>query len=107
MALTPEGKLKAQVKKLLDESGFWRAGSWMPKNDVRGWYYMPVQNGMGTVGIPDFVGCDCGKFFCIETKAPGGKLTANQEQRIKEIKAAGGIALVVNDIKQLEEYLNE
>ena len=94
MAQTPEGKVKAAVKRALKERGVW--------------WYMPVQNGMGVVGVPDFICCANGRFVAIETKAPGKKntLTANQQQRIKEILAAGGTAVVIDDVSQLDEVLH-
>lgn len=89
MAMTPEGRVKKRVKEWLKDHGIF--------------YYMPVSNGMGAVGVPDFLCCFEGRFLAIETKAPGkrGNLTPNQEQRIKEIHAAGGAALVVDDVTQL------
>jgi hypothetical protein len=103
--MTPEGRLKQQVKKLLEEHGFWRAGSARPV-DVHGWFYMPVSNGMGTHGIPDFVCCWDGQFFGIETKAPGGKATPNQEMRHDEIRAAKGWVLVADNIESVREFLD-
>lgn len=90
--MTPEGRVKAQVKKWLAARGIW--------------YYMPSQNGFGKVGIPDFICCWSGKFFAIETKAPGRRndTTDNQKARIAEIQAARGWALVVDDVKQLDEF---
>lgn len=95
MAMTPEGKVKEAVKKVLKAHGVF--------------YYMPVQNGMGQVGIPDFICCFNGRFWAIETKAPGkrGSTTANQDRVLEAIKAAGGIAVVIDDVKQLEELINE
>jgi hypothetical protein len=95
MALTPEGRVKAAVKKILKDHGIW--------------YYMPVQNGMGVVGIPDFICCDKGMFLAIETKAPGKRrnLSPNQEHRIAEIHQAGGSVLVVDDPQQLKDYLEK
>lgn len=92
MATTPEGKVKAAVKKLLKDKGIW--------------FYMPVQSGMGVVGIPDFICCWNGHFLAIETKAPGKRAntTANQDRVLGEIKTHGGSALVVDDVSQLEEY---
>jgi hypothetical protein len=94
MAMTPEGRVKAQVRKLLQELGIW--------------YYQPVQNGMGRVGIPDFICCWRGNFIAIETKAPGKwkDLTANQRRVIDEIVANDGFALVVDDVDFLRESLN-
>ena len=91
---TPEGKLKAQVRKWLDS---------------RGWYYyMPSQNGRGRVGIPDFI-CAApsmnGRLVGIETKAPGKRhqTTANQDREIRDINKAGGLAIVIDDVSQLEK----
>lgn len=91
MALTPEGRVKAAVRKWLDARGVW--------------YYMPVQNGMGKTGIPDFVCCWDGRFLAIETKAPGKRanVSANQERQIQEIHKAGGAAVVIDDVSQLEQ----
>lgn len=101
--MTPEAKVKQQIKKLLDAKGFWRAGALKPTNVV-GWYYMPVSNGMGTVGIPDFVCCWRSRFFSIEAKKPGGKTTPNQDRRHDEIRAAGGTVLVIDDVNKLQTY---
>lgn len=94
MAQTPEGRVKDKVKKLLKARGIW--------------YYMPMQNGMGVVGIPDLICCYGGRFLAIETKAPGKKrnLTPNQQRRISEILEAGGWAIVIDDPAELEEWLD-
>lgn len=91
MALTPEGRVKEAVKRLLKAHGVW--------------HYMPVQNGMGQVGIPDFICCWDGRFLAIETKAPGKRnaTTANQDRVIAALQQAGGTALVIDDISQLKE----
>ena len=95
MAMTPEGKVKKDVK------------AWLKARDI--WFYMPVQNGMGVVGIPDLICCWGGKFLAIETKAPGkrSQTTANQEARIDEIRAAKGWAIVVDDVSQLDDFEKE
>lgn len=89
---TPEGKVKDQVRKFLKAQ--------------RVWYYQPVQNGMGVVGIPDFVCCWNGRFLGIETKAPGkrGDTTANQKRVLAEIADHGGYSIVVDDVEQLKEF---
>lgn len=100
MATTPEGKLKKEVKAYLKKKG--------------AWFYMPVQNGMGEVGIPDIVGCYRGLFFAIETKAPTkvrvrtdeqlwAKATPNQQNKIRAIQDAEGQALVVDRLSQVED----
>jgi hypothetical protein len=92
--MTPEGKVKADVKKFLKSIGCW--------------YFLPVSNGMGQVGIPDFICCFQGRFVAIETKAPGklSNTTANQDRVIYEIKLAGGSAIVVDNVEQVKAYFN-
>lgn len=106
MSKTPEGRVKDAIKKELDSRGFWRAGAAQPPA-VDGWYYMPVSNGMGVHGIPDFICCWKGKFLGIEAKAPGGTPTPNQLRRHEELRAGGGTVLIVSDVDQLKEYFNE
>lgn len=85
MAKTPEGVVKDAIKKFLKERG--------------AWYFLPVSNGMGQVGIPDFIICYKGVFVAIEAKAPGKKAntTANQDRVIDEIRSADGFAWVVDN----------
>ena len=93
MAMTPEGAVKAKVKKLLEAYGCY--------------YLMPVQNGMGSPTL-DFLGCHNGRFFSIETKAPGKKPTPRQEVTIKKIQLAKGPAFVIDgDLSTLELWLQE
>jgi hypothetical protein len=93
--MTPEGKVKADVKKFLKAVGCW--------------YFLPVSNGMGQVGIPDFICCDQGRFVAIETKAPGkiSNTTANQDRVISEIKLAGGSAVVVDNVEQVKSFFKD
>tara|TARA_R110000868_G_scaffold12672_4_gene60142 strand:- start:1045 stop:1254 length:210 start_codon:yes stop_codon:yes gene_type:complete len=58
---------------------------------------MPATGGYGRSGVPDLVGCCNGKFFAIECKAGKGKTTALQDNELRKIKEAGGIALVINE----------
>ena len=103
---TPEGKVKAAVRRELESRGFWRAGGPKPVDAIAGWYYMPAANGFGVHGIPDFVCSWLGLFFSIETKAPGGKPTENQKRRHIEIRASGGIVLLVDDVAPVREFLD-
>jgi hypothetical protein len=93
MAQTPEGKVKDKVKKVLKA------------HDI--WFYMPVAGPFSAHGIPDFVCIWNGRFLGIETKAKGkiNNLTPNQERVIEEIKKHGGLAIVVDDPKTVEEFL--
>jgi hypothetical protein len=93
MARTPEGKVKDEVKKVLKEF------------DV--WYFCPMQNGFGVVGIPDFICCFGGLFFAIETKAPKkiNNTTPNQDRVIREIREHGGLVIVVDDAETVKHFL--
>jgi hypothetical protein len=84
MATTPESKVKARVRKALSD---------LKARGYPVYYHMPVQNGMGKPTL-DFVGSINGKFFAIETKAPGKKATERQEDTIKEMQDAGGHVMV-------------
>jgi hypothetical protein len=68
---------------------------------------MPMQNGFGVVGIPDFICCIDGLFFTVETKAPGKRdnTTPNQQRVMREILEHGGYAIVADDAKQVEDYI--
>lgn len=78
--MTPEGKVKAQVDKLLKRYNVW--------------FYKPVSNGMGKHGIPDYVCCTRGRFLGIECKAGQGVLTALQRVQREAIVQAGGVYFV-------------
>ena len=66
---------------------------------------MPVSNGMGAHGIPDLICCWHGAFIGVECKAPGkrGNVSELQKMQLAGIQSAGGIAVVVDDVSQLEE----
>jgi Holliday junction resolvase len=83
MADTPEVKVKKKVVAILKE--------------LRAYYFYPVTGGYGGSGVPDIVGCHNGKFFGIECKAGRNRPTALQQKNLDDIKAKGGIALVINE----------
>lgn len=83
MAATPEARVKKKVVDQLKALG--------------AYYFYPVTGGYGSSGVPDIVGCLNGMFFGIECKAGKNKPTALQLKNLREIAAAGGIALVINE----------
>lgn len=92
--MTPEGKVKAKVSRLL--------------RDTPGVYYhMPVPGGFGGTTL-DYIGCHRGRFFAIETKKPGGKPTDRQKTIISQVIASGGAAFVIDgDTTELEQWLKD
>jgi len=93
MADTPEAKVKKRIKKLLAEYNVY--------------YAMPIGTMFGNSGVPDFLCCVRGRFLAIEAKAGKGRTTALQEKQLKDIREAGGLALVVNEdnLDELEKLL--
>ena len=86
--MTPEGKVKKQVKRILAEY-------------KRGMYYhMPMQNGMGRPSL-DFVGAYRGWPFAIETKAGNAPLTVRQHATIVEMENAGIAVFVIRHENQM------
>ena len=96
MAVTPEGRVKRDVKKYLSS---------LPLC----WFYMPVQNGMGITGIPDILACINGRFVGIETKAPGklNTVTVNQAMQLDNIRKAAGFSIVVDSVHDLKIWLEK
>ena len=85
---TPEGVVKNKVKKLLAE--------------FNAYWHCPVQNGMGAPSL-DFICCHEGRYFGIETKAGKGRPTPRQETTMNQIRLAGGLAFLVNEVEGLQE----
>jgi Holliday junction resolvase len=80
---TPEGKVKDKVVKILKQYGVY--------------YFFPVTGGYGASGIPDIICCHNGRFIAIECKAGKNKTTPLQDAHIARIRAAGGVAVVINE----------
>ena len=87
--MTPEGKVKEQVKRVFKDYGFW--------------FFMPVAGPFGRSGVPDFIACKDGRFVAVEAKAGKGKTTALQDATIGEIVGHGGVVWVVNE-KNIGEF---
>jgi hypothetical protein len=83
MATTPEAKVKAKIKAILKAHN--------------AYYAMPIGTGYGNSGIPDFLVCLNGEFLAIEAKAGKGVPTALQLKNLREIEAAGGRTLIINE----------
>jgi hypothetical protein len=97
MPLTPEGRVKQATKAVLKRENIW--------------FFMPQNIGLGSSGVPDFICClpqHNGKMLAIETKAPGKRsnTTALQNLQIAAIRTARGWAIVIDDVQQLEEFLD-
>jgi hypothetical protein len=75
--------------------------------EIGAFYFMPVQMGYGRSAV-DFLICWRGLFIAVETKKPGvTEPTARQEFTIKEIKEAGGQAIVINHVNQFKRLIDQ
>ena len=94
--MTPEGKIKAAIGKVLTS---------YPESYV----FMPVPYGYGQSTV-DYLFCHYGKFIGIEAKAPGKHPTARQKLILKRIVDAGGDAFIIDNIEKchlLRVYLEQ
>lgn len=73
---TPEHYEKRDIRRVLDK--------------YLAWHFMPQMGGFGRNGVPDIIGCYKGRFFAIEVKREGKKLTPLQERQGAAIVANGG-----------------
>ena len=91
MKATPENKVKELIKRILVGRGCF--------------YYSATAGPYSTAGIPDFVGCDKGRFFGVEAKKPGGKPTALQLMQKEKILAAGGAWFLVDGMDSIQIFV--
>jgi hypothetical protein len=93
--MTPEAKVKAKLYSILKA---WNV-----------YYFSPQTGGYGRSGVPDIICCYKGRFLAIECKAGKNKPTALQEAEMNKIRAAKGVAIVINEdnIDLLEQILKE
>lgn len=90
--MTPEGKVKAMVKRALGRPLTFH------------YLFMPVQRGMGAPGL-DWFCCINGLFVAIETKVPGAHMTGRQKFTAKQIARAGGLVFVIRDAASIANML--
>ncbi len=88
MAKTPEGRVKDKVDKLLRQ--------------YHAYFEKPVTNGYGKNSL-DYIGCSRGRFFAVETKAPGKQPTPLQGFVAERMRMAGGTTFVVIGDEGLED----
>ncbi len=90
-----ETPFKIKVEKYLDQKGAWYIKYW-------------AGNKFTKEGIPDILACIDGKFYGIELKGDGGRPKILQLVKLRKIREAGGIGILLypNDLKQFEKFIN-
>ena len=96
MGMTPEGRIKHRLNKMLNELGVW--------------HFAPQSGIYGRAGIPDKIVCVAGQFVGIEAKKDSKTPpTALQLKCMVDIEKAGGACFVVYDddtIDTVRSYLS-
>ena len=67
------------------------------------WEYHPCDR--FRVGVPDELLCINGRFIALEIKRHGQHPTPLQQETLKRIRQAGGIAVVLTSVEQLDALL--
>lgn len=89
MAMTPEARVKNDIKKWLNKHRFY--------------HFSPIGGPFTVHGVPDIIVCAYGRFIGIECKAPGKEknTTRNQDHHIQRINEAGGLAFVATSVQDV------
>ena len=89
-----ETPFKNRVEDLLDEHNAWYIKYWAGSKFTK-------------EGIPDILACINGKFYGIELKGDGGRPSLLQLKKLKQIRNAGGIGVLLypEDLQYFEELI--
>jgi hypothetical protein len=105
-----ETEILRAIREWLSWKGLWHyRANQIPVKTEEGTY----RRFQGKKGLPDLIAiipqkCPCGlqAVFCgIEVKTPSGTLSSSQAAVLEEIRALGGIGLVVHSVDELEREL--
>lgn len=90
-----ETLFKEKVEKWLKETRAWYIKYW-------------AGNKFTKEGVPDVLACINGKFYGMELKGGGGKPTLLQLKKLKDIRNAGGVGVLLypEDFKYFKEFVN-
>jgi hypothetical protein len=94
--VTPEGKVKAKIRKLLNNYG--------------AYYFQPVQMGIGATGLDFHCMLAGARAFFVEAKAPGKQPTLRQQLMIEKLTYMGATVFVIDDdvtLEELKDWLDE
>jgi hypothetical protein len=100
--MTPEGRVKAACLRYLEKRGIkaWNNPSGAVRIAPDRWLHF------GKKGSADILGIlPGGRFLAVECKAPDGRLSLEQREFLTDIKALGGMAVMVRGWKELDQAL--
>jgi hypothetical protein len=102
MVRTPEGRVKAACLRYLEKRGIlaWNNPTGAVRIAPDRWLRF------GKKGSADILGClPGGRFLAVEVKAAHGRLSPEQREFLADIKALGGLAVMVRGWKELDQAL--
>jgi Holliday junction resolvase len=82
-----EADIKTQICKAIKQAGGLAVVIW--------------QGPMSQRGIADVLACYRGRFYAIEVKKPGGRVTKQQERFLERVEQAGGVGLVATSAAEV------
>jgi hypothetical protein len=103
----PEAAIQDQIRQYLKIKGCLpvrvNSGAMSGTHNGKRWFFrfndQPGASDLLVCCPPD------GRFVAIEVKAPGGKLTAAQEQFLNLVRLAGGIGIVAHSLDDVTEVI--
>ena len=101
MSAGPEAKVLAKIMR------------WLKTSASSGWWVKIHGGPYQRSGIPDIIGCYCGRLVGIETKSPaayrkpGHDLSALQKATLEDIKHSGGATLVTYDVEEVKAFIQK
>jgi hypothetical protein len=97
--MTPEQTIKTQICQWLE---LHRIFFWIQVQNPGKYRSRHIKR-----GICDLMGIFRGKPLAIEVKAPGGRVSPEQEKFIEEFRREGGIAFTAKSVEEVEKQLKE
>jgi hypothetical protein len=102
--LTPEGLIKTAILRYLERRGFFAWNNTTGAVQIRPGKFLRF----GKVGSSDIIGIlPDGRFLAVETKAPAGRLSAEQKIFMEKVQGEGGLATIARSWQELDTILRQ
>jgi hypothetical protein len=100
--MTPEGRVKAACLRYLEKQGIkaWNNPSGAVRIAPDRWLHFGLKGSADILGL-----LPGGRFLAVECKADHGRLSPEQREFLADIKAQGGMAVVVRGWQDIDQAL--
>lgn len=102
--MTPEGRVKAMIRKYLLDNDFKQVGVGEVVGDA--FFWMPFQGAYSVRGVADFIICYRGLFVAIEAKADTDQ-TVHQKDFENLVASCGGLYFLVRTSYDMVELMEK